>query len=218
MKLRKTLFIKVCFYVQSIYTNREVNDMKYALLGDLHSSVKHTKAVLTHIEKEGLTTLIGLGDLYECKIGKKKLATLTELIPVEEAAIISEKFESLLTFPSVIGNQEERIAQVTGNTKFLQYAQEIFIEHATIKHGHQFTYDEQFHLQMPTFETPFLFFGHSHYSALYDGQVRTAIEFDRPYVLNDGKQYVINVGSVVDKNEWCMYDSESMSVTFKKAK
>jgi predicted phosphodiesterase len=196
----------------------EVNEMKYALIGDLHSSIKDTKAVLKQIEACNLqSNIIGIGDLYECMIGKKKLQTLTTKLPLTEAAIVKPKFENLLTFPSVIGNQEERIALVTGETRFLKFPEKIMIEHATVMHGHQFDYTESFELIPPSFDTPLLFFGHSHYSALYVDNVRHQIIMDVPYQLSDGKQYIINVGSVIDKREWCIYDSEQMTVTFKKA-
>ena len=197
----------------------EVNEVKYALMGDLHSSIEDTEAVLKQIEAYNLQdSIIGIGDLYECKIGKKKLKTLTTKLPLTEAAIVNEQFERLLTFPSVIGNQEERIALVTGESRFLQFPEKIMIEHATVMHGHQFDYTETFDLIAPSFDTSLLFFGHSHYSALYVDDVRHQIEMDVPYQLGNGKQYIINVGSVVDKREWCIYDSEQMTVTFKKAK
>lgn len=48
--------------------------MKYAFLGDLHSNIEDTKAVLNHIKETAPNAIVyGLGDLYECKIGKKKL-------------------------------------------------------------------------------------------------------------------------------------------------
>lgn len=47
--------------------------MLYALLGDLHSNIEDTKAVLTHIQQTAKEAkIIGLGDLYECTISKKK--------------------------------------------------------------------------------------------------------------------------------------------------
>ena len=92
--------------------------MQYALLGDLHSDVKNTKAVLKHIEEIAPhAKIIGLGDLYECTIGKRKAATLTKHVSLEEAVIMKKKFTKLLTFPSIIGKQEERIATVTGRKK-----------------------------------------------------------------------------------------------------
>ena len=193
--------------------------MKYAIIGDLHSAIDETKAVLKDIKKLRLDHyIIGLGDLFECKIGKRKLALLTEKLPLKEAAIYKKSFEELLTFPSVIGNQEERIALVTGDEHFLTYPAMIELEHATIIHGHQFEYTEEFELITPSFKSKILFFGHSHRSALYIDGIRNHIEFDKPYSLQQYNQVIVNVGSVVDNLEWCIYDSETLTVTFKKSK
>ena len=192
--------------------------MKYAIIGDLHSAIDETKAVLKDIKRLGLEQhIIGLGDLFECKIGKRKLALLTEKLPLKEAAVYQKTFEKLLTFPSVRGNQEERIALVTGDERFLDYPETISLEHATIIHGHQFDYTEDFELIIPLFKTKILFFGHSHRSALYINNERTPIEFDKPYLLSQYEQILINVGSVVDHLEWCIYDSDALTVTFKKS-
>ncbi len=192
--------------------------MKYAIIGDLHSAIDETKAVLKDIKKLRLEQqTIGLGDLFECKIGKRKLALLTEKLPLEEAAIYKKKFEKLLTFPTVIGNQEERIALVTGDERFLNYPSTIQLENATIIHGHQFDYTEDFELITPLFNSKILFFGHSHRSALYINGKRTPIEFDKPYSLEQYGQVIVNVGSVVNNLEWCIYDSDTLTVTFKKS-
>ena len=192
--------------------------MKYAIIGDLHSSIKDLKSVLSHIKEfEEPLEIIGLGDLFECKIGKRKLATLTGPVSLEEAIDPSDDFNALLTFPTVIGNQEERIAQVTNLESYLNYPAEISLPNAIVKHGHQFDYTESFELIPPPFETPILFFGHSHYSAIYEQGVRTAITFDTPYEIDLTKQTIINVGSVVDKQEWVIYDAQKATVTFKKA-
>lgn len=190
--------------------------MKYALLGDLHSHTKRTKKVLQHIKETAPdATIIGLGDLFECTVGKKKAQMLRDL-PVKEAALVTEKFLKLLTFPSIIGNQEERIALVTGDKHFLQYEQQIVIEGATLMHGHQFDWSDTFEPTFPPQQTPLLFFGHSHRAAIYvDGQ-RTAVPYDIPLQLNN-KPYQVNVGAVVEMKEWCLYDSDSMTVTFLKA-
>ena len=197
---------------------QEVKVVKYAIIGDLHSAVDETKAVLKDVKKLGLEQhIIGLGDLFECKIGKRKLTLLTEKLPLKEAAIYKKSFEKLLTFPSVIGNQEERIALVTGDKRFLNYPSTIQLEHATIMHGHQFDYTEDFELITPLFESKVLFFGHSHRSALYINDKRNTIEFDKPYSLQQYNQIIVNVGSVVDNLEWCIYDSDALTVTFKKS-
>jgi len=195
----------------------EVTMMQYALLGDLHSDFKNTKAVLKHIQEIAPhAKIIGLGDLYECIIGKRKAATLTKHVSLEEAVIMKKKFTKLLTFPSIIGNQEERIAAVTGRKEFLHYEEKIIIENATLMHGHQFEIDEDFHVTFPPYETQLLFFGHSHRAAIYINGVRTKIEYNKPIYVGDQK-YEINVGAVVESRDWCLYDSEEMTVTFLQA-
>lgn len=191
--------------------------LQYALISDLHSQTKHTKKVLKHIEAEAPNAkVLCLGDIYECTIGKKKAATIRNA-KLKDAAIVSDKFEQLIQFPSIIGNQEERIALVTGIERFLQYPETIEIEHATLMHGHQFEWDEQF--IAPTFpktNTQLLFFGHSHRSAIYINGERTIPPFHTPLPLGD-QVYQINVGSVVDNKEWCLYDSTTKTVQFMKA-
>ena len=192
--------------------------MRYAILGDLHSDYKKTKAVLKHINMIAPNaTILGLGDLYECNIGKKKAATITSPIPLKEAAIVKKKFQTLLTFPSVIGNQEERIAQVTGHNLFLNYPDRIEIEHATLIHGHQFEWSETYEMiGHPIFHSPLVFFGHSHYPAIYEGLKRTPVIYNKAINVSD-KNYFINVGAVVETGDWLLYDSEARSIIFYRA-
>ncbi|MEK4387425.1 metallophosphoesterase family protein [Solibacillus sp. FSL W7-1464] len=190
--------------------------MKYAILSDLHSHYKNTKKVLSHIQQVAPNAeIIGLGDLFECKIGKKK-AKLIRNAKLRDAAIIDDKFMSLLTFPSIIGNQEERIALVTGDNRFLQYENALVIEHATLIHGHQIEWDKTFNPTFPSIQTPLLFFGHSHEAAIYKDGLRQPVPYDIPLAVGN-KQYQINVGPVVDNKEWCLYDSKEMTVTFMQA-
>lgn len=189
--------------------------MQYALLGDLHSHYHNTKAVLKHIKETAPNAqIIGLGDLFECKIGKKKLKSLTNYLQLKEAAVFQKKFTKLLTFPSIIGNQEERIAHVTGKKEFLLYEEKILIERATLLHGHQFGWNEKFEPSFPLYDTPLLFFGHSHRAAIYIKNVRTTVEYNQPIHVGDGHTYEINVGAVVESRDWCLYDSDQMTVTF----
>lgn len=192
--------------------------MLYALLGDLHSDYKQTKKVLKHIKEIAPSAIIiGLGDLYECKIGKNKAAKLTEQLSLKEAAFVKKKFDALLTFPSIIGNQEERIAQVTGEKKFLQFPQMIEIEHATLIHGHQFDWSETYEMiGHPEFTTPLVFFGHSHRASLYEGFNRTAVIYGKAIDVSD-KSYFINVGAVVDSGDWLLYDAIQRTIIFYRA-
>lgn len=190
--------------------------MKYALLGDLHSNIEDTKAVLQQIKKENVDEIYGLGDLYECKIGKKKATKLVN-IPLEQAAIVSEEFEKLLTFPSIRGNQEERITKVTGNRRFITMPEKIYIQNALLIHGHQFEWSSDWKPTFLQFDIPLIFFGHSHESAIYENGLPflKKIVFGKEIPLPN-RQFYINVGSVVHNREWCLYDSDKRSITFMK--
>ena len=198
----------------------EGEKMRFALLGDLHSSIEDTKAVLQHIEEIAPDSIIvGLGDLFECTIGKKKALTLSNA-PLKAAAIIEKDFEKLLTFPSIRGNQEERISSVTGIDRFVSLPDKLVIEGATLIHGHQIEWDENWEpVNTPSLEieTSLVFFGHSHRSSIYEDfkKIREPIHFGTEIQLHM-KNYWINVGSVVDNREWCLYDSKNRSIHFMK--
>lgn len=190
----------------------------YALLGDLHSNIEDTKAVLAQIHQTANNAkIIGLGDLYECTVSKKKAKSITNL-PLQKAAIVEEDFENLLTFPSIRGNQEERITSVTGNNRFATLPETIEIDGATLMHGHQFQWNINWQPTFPPFDKQLLFFGHSHESGLYHNNKKLSIniQFGKPIALME-KQYGVNVGSVVDHREWCLYDSTNHTVTFMRA-
>ena len=190
----------------------------YALLGDLHSSIVDTRAVLVHIHQTARDAeIIGLGDLYECTVSKKKAKNISNL-PFQKAAIVEEDFENLLTFPSIRGNQEERITSVTGIDRFTTMPEIIEIDGATLMHGHQFQWNINWQPTFPVFKKQLLFFGHSHESGLYHNNKKLPIhiQFGKPIALQK-KQYGVNVGSVVDHREWCLYDSTNQTVTFMRA-
>lgn len=194
---------------------RKLIYLKYALLGDLHSSIADTRAVLQHIEQTAQDAkIIGLGDLYECTIGKKKALKVCEL-PLQKAAIVNEDFEKLLTFPSIRGNQEERITLVTGIKRFMNYPEIIHIDGAILMHGHQFQWSEKWKPIFPQVDEPLLFFGHSHESALYKNNKKIEIKYHKPISVFK-KKYAINVRAVISTREWCLYDADQHTVTFMK--
>lgn len=61
-----------CMILVQLFLRKGLINMLYALLGDLHSNIEDTKAVLNHIQQTANDAeIIGLGDLYECIVSKK---------------------------------------------------------------------------------------------------------------------------------------------------
>lgn len=195
--------------------------MQYALLGDIHSSKEDLEAVLHQIEHEYPdAVLTGTGDLYECTVSKKKLCG--QIYPsVDQIIRHPEGFDRLLAFPSVYGNQEERILLLTEKREplreFLSALPEMIeLEGARVIHGHQWqgSSDPWSYTELP--EVSVLFHGHTHRSKLsYDGE-EVMIEFDKEIPVTDSK-VIVNVGAVVADREWVLYDSTEGTVRFMKA-
>lgn len=189
--------------------------MIYAIIGDLHSDYKRTKYVKKFIKKNyPLAKTMGLGDLYECKIGKKKAKKVSNAT-LDEAAIMTDQFNKLIDFPSIFGNQELRIQQVTGRSLFEKLPEKMEIDGATLIHGHQFEWADDFSQIYDSSLPNLLFFGHSHYSGLFVNGEKKPFSFNKKIQLQNA-QYSINVGSIVDHSEWCLYDSSKKTIMFMK--
>lgn len=190
--------------------------MYIAIISDLHSHTKALKKVLQHIEQVAPhAPIVCLGDLYECTVGKKK-AEYARNVPLEQAAIMSEKFSKMLRFLTVRGNQEERIATVTGLPQFMAYPETIEIDKALFIHGHQFGWTPEWTAIFPPYTHDVIFFGHSHQAAFYQQGERHVVKPNTTVSLTE-EQLFINVGSVVDHHEWVLYDTAKKTVTFHKA-
>ncbi|ARF15526.1 metallophosphoesterase family protein [Sporosarcina ureae] len=196
--------------------------MQYALLGDIHSSREDLQAVLAQIADEApKATLIGTGDLYECTVSKKDLRG--QIYPtVEEVIKHPNGIDELFTFPSIYGNQEERILLLTKQEEpirdFLNDLPETLkIENAFIIHGHQWPHNEAeawLAEQLP--ESHLVFHGHTHRSTFTSNGQSVSISWREEMSVRNSRT-VVNVGAVVGSREWVLYDSEKQTVRFMKA-
>ena len=196
--------------------------MKYAILGDIHSAKQDLERVFADIiEKSPEAIRIGTGDLFECIISKKDI-TDKKFKNLEEIMLIPEGFPELLTFPSVRGNQEERILMISETEdslreKIARLPETIEVGNAEIIHGHQWEWGgEPWALIHAEVNRSPVFYGHSHTSAMSRNGIHEVIEFGVPYS-TDGGHTLVNVGAVVVDCEWVLYDSTENTVTFMKA-
>jgi predicted phosphodiesterase len=195
--------------------------MKYALIGDIHSSIDDLKAVLRHIQNvDPSLVIVGTGDIYECIIGKKR-AKKEKFNKLAKVTIEPEKLDPYLTFPTVYGNQEERIVAICiENHSIIDQIKtlpsKIIIQNATITHGHEWQWDgDPLTPKFPIEEGKLVFFGHSHTSKLYMNGICIPFQFNQKIHINSGHT-AVNIGSVIDHREWVLYDSEDKTIEFKK--
>ena len=196
--------------------------MQYAILGDIHSSKKDLEKVLADVSVKAPNAIcVGTGDLYECIISKKDI-TAQKYNGLEEIMLIPKGFNELLTFPSVHGNQEERILLISETDdslreKIVGMPEIIDIGDARIIHGHQWNWGgTPWSLIHADVNYSPVFYGHSHHSALSINGVELKVELNKPYLLV-GDDILVNVGAVVGDKEWVHYDAVENTVIFMKA-
>lgn len=192
--------------------------MKLAIISDPHSSYDDLKTVLMDV-KEETNHIICLGDLYECHIGKKRRHE--RFTTVESVLTYDVRYENLLTFPSVYGNQEERIDEVLTvphpvKARISSLPEQITVGEALFTHGHQLKWNKNWEPVVEKGDYPLLFIGHSHTSAIYRKGRALPWNIGTPFHL-DKKRYTINVGAIYFHREWCLYDTETRTVTRMKA-
>lgn len=198
--------------------------MQYAIIGDIHSSKEDLEKVLAQIEEIApVAKVIGTGDLFECIVSKKDIPD-RKLEVLSEVMLNPEGFTELLTFPTVFGNQEERILFITKSvdpnlTWMEKLPEKMSIDGAEVIHGHQWKWGgNPWSLQEANQSERVTFFGHSHISALsIDGEWQD-IRFNTPYDIGQG-EVLVNVGAVVGAGEWVLYETnrgskKSRCVTF----
>lgn len=198
--------------------------MQYAMVGDIHSSKEDLEKVLAHIKDEAPdAVLIGTGDLFECTISKRYVNE-HRYNRLSEVMLLPEGFVELLTFPSVRGNQEERILLITDTDDPLMgilsaMPERIELGMAEVIHGHQWKWGgDPWMLLEAQVSQPLTFYGHSHKSGLLrHGLEEETVLFNHPYEIGD-EQALVNVGAVIEDQEWVLYDSIQNTVTFMKAK
>ncbi|WP_158232541.1 metallophosphoesterase [Sporosarcina sp. P13] len=197
--------------------------MQYALLGDIHSSLDDLTAVLEQISSEAPgAVLIGTGDLYECTVSKKKLHGQVYAC-VGDVIKHPFDFDAVLTFPSVYGNQEERILLITEQSEPLRdmlqkLPETVHAGEAIVIHGHQWKPEERaIWLDKHLPEATIVFHGHTHRSSYTQDGKNIAIPKDGIVTLS-GQSHVINVGAVVESKEWVLFDTEKRTVRFMQVK
>ncbi|WP_158751489.1 metallophosphoesterase family protein [Streptomyces bicolor] len=209
---------------------------------DIHGDTARLRAVLRRIREQEVHRVVCLGDVFECRIGKREApgyefgGRLTDVFdPNPELARL---LDGVLL---VRGNQEERIRSLVPDPELPGWARPLLdapLEHRTgfalYCHGHPLPWRElEPGLWCPVdadFPGRALVHGHHHRSALYrvrtvgDGPaqaVRVPFRFGEPVPLAADGRYVVNVGSVTrcapDRGPspvWAVVDEAAATVTY----
>lgn len=217
--------------------------MRHAVVTDIHGDTARLRAVLDQIHAQEVDQVVCLGDVFECRVGKRELAgyeyggrLLDVFDPDPELARLLDGVRL------VRGNQEERIRALVPGPGLPAWTHPLLdapLEHRTgfalYCHGHQLPWRElEPGLWCPAdadFPGRALVHGHHHRSALYrlwPGGSRDPVRVERlpvrfaePIPLAADGRYVVNVGSVTGcapsrgpSPAWAVVDEAAATVTF----
>ncbi len=211
--------------------------MRYAIVTDVHNDVPALRAVLDAVARQKVDRLLSLGDVFDCKIGKKHAGAhvFTRSADVFDA---TAELPSLLAGALLVrGNQEERIRALVPEHALPSHAMSILdaprvhrTAFADYAHGHAVdgwreVEPGRWCLLDARFAGRLLVHGHHHRSALYsfpaDGArewasaQRPPIRFGEPVVLSPDRRHVANVGPVRGAEpHWAIVDEADETITY----
>jgi predicted phosphodiesterase len=215
--------------------------MRYGIFSDVHSNLEALEAVLDAYKKEAIDEFLCGGDIVgysanprECIARVKSVAKLT--------VAGNHDWASVDLFPTTYFNP--LAAQAVAWTKqnldsakkqFLKSLQLIFknadltLVHGTLHNPEEFNYmlyDEEAAHTFVMLKTEICFVGHTHCPGFFiqDKEGHISYQEQDELVIEKGKRYIINVGSVGqprDKNPdaaYCIYDTDKKKVQIKRIK
>lgn len=211
--------------------------MRYAIISDVHANEAALKAVLADAQDAGADRIYCLGDVlgygpdpidtlqlvhdrvHVCLMGNHDAAACG-VFPVEDFSQVAA---------DVIKKHADRLStKAIAWLKSLPYVCEgpgFACAHGDFSNPKEFNYileaDEAM-LSWRARTEPLLFVGHSHRPGIHVLGPGDAVQFLEPddFVLEEGKRYIVNVGSVgyprsgKCRSYYCMYDDEKKSVSF----
>lgn len=210
--------------------------MRYAIVTDIHGDVEALRTVLAAAALERVDQVLSLGDVFDCKIGKKQVAAHV-FTRVEDVFDAEPELAALLEGATKVrGNQEERIRAlvpdhaVPGFTLSTLDAPTVYrTAFAEYTHGHAI---DGWHEVEPgrwclldaRFAGRLLVHGHHHRSALYvlppvgrdwAAVERPPIRYGEPVALRPDRQYVANVGPARGAEPiWAIVDETEETLTY----
>lgn len=216
--------------------------MRHAVVTDIHGDTARLRTVLAKIRAQGVDRVVCLGDVFECRVGKREVTGFAYGGSLAGVFDADPELARLLDGVELVrGNQEERIRALVPDAELPGWTRPLLdapLEHRTnfalYCHGHPLPWREpEPGLWCPAdadFPGRALVHGHHHRSALYrlwprgGGRPvrleRLPVRFGEPFPLAADGRYVVNVGSVTacapDRGPspaWAVVDEAAATVT-----
>lgn len=214
--------------------------MRYAILSDIHANVEALDRVLDDVARQRVDHVIALGDTlgYGPEPAKAleriRACASCVLMGNHDAAVLGktglDDFNDLAR--EAVLRQREELSH--GELRYLKKrALTVAFDEATCAHGDivdpkAFRYidsEEAARENFACLKTPLLFVGHTHVPNVYLTGASGAVYALKPedFVLEEGKRYIVNVGSVgypreadgVCLSSYVIYDTQERSVRFR---
>lgn len=214
--------------------------MRYAILSDVHANIDALESVLSDIDRQNVDHIVSLGDTLG--YGPEPVKTLERLRARASCVLKGNHDEAVLgrlgmddfndLAREAILRQREELSH--GELRYLKKRSlTVAFDEATCAHGDivdpaAFRYidsEEAARENFARLETPLLFVGHTHVPHVYLTGRSGAVYSLKPedFVLEEGKKYIVNVGSVGyprEENGTCLssyvlYDTAERTVRFR---
>ena len=213
--------------------------MRYALVSDIHSNKPAWKAVLADLSSMGAQRIVCLGDVVG--YGPEPVAVLDSLYRHVDAFVMGnhdavvcgkltpDRFNHQARF--MIEWSTEQISrkgkEFLGSAALTLKGEGFVCVHGDLGQPGAFNYIVDADDTLPTWEaaeTPLVFVGHTHRAGMF---VRGTSGVPHPlppddFIVEDGKRYIVNVGSVGyprdgdPRASYCLYDTATRVVTFRR--
>lgn len=211
--------------------------MKYGLFSDIHGNLEALQAVLDALRKEGVDNYICLGDIVgyganprECLKLIKDLNSSTIAGNHDYAAVNLTDLDYFNSYAkeAVLWTQnqlEEVDRDFLAGLKLVHHFPSFTIVHATLRVPEEWnyilsTYEARQNFQLLT--PSLLFVGHSHVPLVFEGNANYRYYFREVVNLEEGKKYIINIGSVGQPRDgnpqasFALCDTESHTVQIRR--
>jgi len=209
--------------------------MRYALVSDIHGNRQALNAVLTDVQCRDVDEIICLGDIVGYGPAPAEVLTTiyscaSHIVLGNHDAVLAGKLDgsyfndsARLMLDWTQGELDDRAREFLGNVPYVLEGDNFRCVHSQPAFPKEFAYiydREEAATAWNSCEEQLIFVGHTHFPALFvvgsSGNVHNLPIQD--FTLEEGKRYIVNVGSVGQPRDgdprasYCIFDTESDNI------